>query len=1039
MNMNIYPCSVPHAPASVPGFIPFLRNGRIVALAAVLCAFLPGFAAAQGAGTIEGRVFEAHEGSALANARVILEGTGAEAVTDESGTFRFSGVRPGEARLAVSYLGLKGQTAAVQVKSDEAVRHEFQLRRVAGDVVTLSAFNVLGEREASAQAMAVNDQRHAANVKNVVALDEYGDRKGSIGQFLAFLPGVSLNFAGANPTEASLRGFPGGFTNFSVDGAQMSSTFVEGRGQRLEEVSSVNISRVEVTKVPTPDQPASGLGGTINLVSRSGFEHKKRRITYDVYGMFHSWQGITLDGGSKGDAKATSPSYVQPSLELTMVQPLGNNLAVTLGYSRYWEHKPMESGTEETDEQATWNLVNLYQRLSQWNSLNQVRVRTSAQIGADWRLTPNDVLTFRHSFQEPTLATNRNVLAFNYGAGATGGPTFTQGAATGVGSVTMNGNGNNIYNVTQNNVSNLKYRHEGNGWRLEAALGYTDSATEKRDISRGHFNTTPATISNLIIRGDGIPAAGGSIPTSYVAMTRTGTPVDLYDGGNYSLASATSNESDTTMRRMTAKLDLARDFALRTPLTLKIGAALDASERDNRASNITWNFRPNGSADATARLARNFDVFDDAYNAGAPTLFGERVRWFSGSKLYDLYAQRPDWFVLNEPLAHQNLVNASREMKEEISAGYLRGDLRLLNNRLWVVTGVRYERTDVEGRGPANDINALYQRDAAGNFVLNGAGQRVLTTTDPLAQARLRFQERAAYAKSNYDGFYPSLNATYTLTDKLLLRGAYARTVGRPQTSNIIPGTTITAPDVANPTITVSNTGLLPWTANSYDLSLESYQIKDGVGSLGVFYKSIRNFFGNVRSPATPEILAQNGLPNDPLFQGYDLVTLLNAGDARVQGTEMSYRQSLTFLPPWARGLQAFVNGTWLDVAGSNSADFTGFNPRTYAAGLSLTRPRYFVKLTYNYQGEIRTGTAGVNAANGIPPDTGVYQAAKSRWGVAAQYSFSKRYAVYLSIVDVTGYVQDLRRYAPDTPDYAKSSRLQELGYFTTIGIRGTF
>ncbi len=100
MNMNIYPCSVPHAPASVPGFIPFLRNGRIVALAAVLCAFLPGFAAAQGAGTIEGRVFEAHEGSALANARVILEGTGAEAVTDESGTFRFSGVRPGEGAYA---------------------------------------------------------------------------------------------------------------------------------------------------------------------------------------------------------------------------------------------------------------------------------------------------------------------------------------------------------------------------------------------------------------------------------------------------------------------------------------------------------------------------------------------------------------------------------------------------------------------------------------------------------------------------------------------------------------------------------------------------------------------------------------------------------------------------------------------------------------------------------------------------------------------------------------------------------------------------
>ncbi len=67
------------------------------------------------------------------------------------------------------------------------------------------------------------------------------------------------------------------------------------------------------------------------------------------------------------------------------------------------------------------------------------------------------------------------------------------------------------------------------------------------------------------------------------------------------------------------------------------------------------------------------------------------------------------------------------------------------------------------------------------------------------------------------------------------------------------------------------------------------------------------------------------------------------------------------------------------------------------------------------------------------------YQDGKKRLGISAQYSFSMRYAMYLSIVEMTGFVQDLRRYAPDTPDCAKSSRLQELGYFTTIDVRGTF
>lgn len=115
-----------------------------------------------------------------------------------------------------------------------------------------------------------------------------------------------------------------------------------------------------------------------------------------------------------------SPKYNQPSVELTLVQPWGNNFSLTLGFSRYWEHKPMESGTKSADEQPTWDLVNLVQRQSQWNSLNQVRIRRSAQAGFDWRIASSDTLTIRFWQQEPELATNRSVLGMNYGAGATG-------------------------------------------------------------------------------------------------------------------------------------------------------------------------------------------------------------------------------------------------------------------------------------------------------------------------------------------------------------------------------------------------------------------------------------------------------------------------------------------------------------------------------------------------------------------------------------------------------------------------------------------
>jgi iron complex outermembrane receptor protein len=1007
---------------------------------AMLTVMLPAQSPA-GTGTVQGRISNATTGAALRSVEVKVAGTQYSTITEDDGAYRLVGVPAGEIKLVANYVGSVQQSLSVTVAPGAIVQQDFQLTLdgTSAETVKLAKFTVVADREMSAQAIAMNERKHAPNIQDVVALDEFGDRKGSIGQFLAFLPGVSLNFAGSNPTDASLRGFPSDFTTMSIDGAQMSSSFVEGRGQRLEEVSTVNIARVEVTKVPTPDMPASGLGGAINLVTKSGFESKTRRFTYDIYGMYHSWQGITLDGGPRGDAKETSPSYNQPSVDLTLLQPVTKNLAVTLGYSRYWEHLPMSTGTSgQVDVQPTWNLANLFQRQSQFNSLDQVRIRTNYQAGVDWRITPNDTLTLRFSQQEPILATTRDVLIFNYGVGATGDATFTQGAATAVGTVSMNNGGNNILNHTLNHVTNLRYRHDGSMWRIDGAASYSDSVTDKRDTDRGYFNTTPAQIANLIIKGEGIGKFESTIPTTYSATTRTGTPVDLYDGGNYSIVSGTSSPADTSMRRKTARLDFSRSFSPGFPLTVKVGAALDDSDRDNRNPSKTWTFRPNGATDVTSRLASNFDVFDNAFNATGPNVFGQPVRWISGRKLYDLYKQHPDWFVLDQATAYQNLVNNSREMSETITAGYLRADARLLNSRLWLVGGVRFEGTDVSGMGPINDITAIYQRDAAGNFVLSG-GQRVLITTDALAQNQLRYKERGAQARQKYHGFYPSLNATYNLSDKLILRAAYARTIGRPQTSNIIPGATITAPDVASPTITVSNTALKPWTADSYDLSLESYQLKGGVGSIGLFYKKIGDFFNSVSTAATPEALAQYGLPNDPIYQNYVIASLSNGGSATVRGAELAYRQSLDAISFLPKGLRLFASATKLQVEGDHSADFSGFNPMTYAGGISLIRKRYFLKLTYNYQGEIRTGSVAVNAANGIPADTWNYQGEKRRLGVDGQYSLNKRLSFYVAIVDMLGFVQDQRRYAPDTPDYAKNSRLQKLGYFSTLGFRGEF
>jgi len=50
--------------------------------------------------------------------------------------------------------------------------------------------------------------------------------------------------------------------------------------------------------------------------------------------------------------------------------------------------------------------------------------------------------------------------------------------------------------------------------------------------------------------------------------------------------------------------------------------------------------------------------------------------------------------------------------------------------------------------------------------------------------------------------------------------------------------------------------------------------VKGGTASVSLFRKEITNFFGTVRSPATPELLAEFGLTED--YLAYDVLTKRN-------------------------------------------------------------------------------------------------------------------------------------------------------------------
>ena len=211
-------------------------------------------AAAQGtSGTVEGRVLNLRNGEYLERARVTVVGTQLETFTDNSGYYRLANVPAGQARLRVFHTGLVAQTATVAVSAGATAQRDFNLNdadtkpAAEGAAVKLDQFVVSTSKEMDGAAIAINEQRFASNIVNVVAADEFGHvAEGNVGEFLKFLPGMSIDYVGGDARTISMGGVPSNNVPVTVGGFNLASAASSGtsRTVELEQVSINNLAAV---------------------------------------------------------------------------------------------------------------------------------------------------------------------------------------------------------------------------------------------------------------------------------------------------------------------------------------------------------------------------------------------------------------------------------------------------------------------------------------------------------------------------------------------------------------------------------------------------------------------------------------------------------------------------------------------------------------------------------------------------------------------------------------------------------------------------
>lgn len=1029
----------------------------------------PAGATAHASAAISGRVQNAAIGRYLNNARVAVKGTDIVTFTDEFGEYRLTHVPSGPVVLEVFYTGLDPQQIALQTSAGQTVERDVNLTSVArygqnNDPVKLGAFVVSTSKETEGEALATNEQRFAPNLKNVVATDTFGDvQEGNVGEFIKFLPGVSVIYGDAEAQTVSLRGFTPNLSGITVDGAQTSNADYHGtsRAPMFGQTSINNISRVEISKVPTPASAADSLGGSINLISKSAFERTRAELRYRFYLSANSLR-VKIEDPHTFDETTYK---ILPNFDFDYTLPVSRNfgIVVTGMTSNFYNEQRLRqsswvgAGTGTTASTASPSAP----FLSNDSIIDAPRYtwRKAVGLNADWRVNSNSVVSLDLAYNDtqaqtanvsrttltgtngtPTLAVPAGGVPFSYG------PDFTIGA-TGRGSVNLSGNSTNRYE--RSHIGKLRYRFDNGDWRINSILSRSASLATVRGGSDGWFFSSIAGTFDAPVRvslTNVAPLGKGDYPTVGRAFLNDGQPVDLNNISNYRVTTATISVRDITDDVSFGEVSIRRRLGfLPFPAALQIGGLERVRKHD--ASIPASSYTYNGVGGNLSAAPYQYQVYTNQ-NSG----FGARnISFINVGRASRAFKADPRLFsqtLAQVVAAATSQISTSEFIREATSAFYAQTEIQLFSNRLKLLTGLRYEGTKGDGQGPLVDPGAAFVRNANGTFARNPQGQRIRKAeagaAGSIEELRLTRQERGNHSRGSYDGFYPSLHLTYNVSENFLVRAAYAKTYGRPDYNEIIPNVVINErdlseeqlndPSVIPGTITLRNTNLRPWSADNYDLSLEYYTTRGGTFTAGVFLKEIQNFFSNEVKLSTASDVDQLGL--EPRYVGYTLTTKINAGDARVAGVEFSFRHLLAPVGAWGRHFTVFLNATMLDVRGDRQADFTGYIRDSRSWGVTFARKPVTIMAKWNWRGEqqnsaLAAATYGTNAYN--------YTGPRTQLDLNVDYQFGRRMSLFVNARNLFDARNVLLRYGTETPGYAKIFQSADYGAQLSAGIKGSF
>lgn len=812
----------------------------------------------------------------------------------------------------------------------------------------------------------------------------------NLAEALQRVTGVQITRENGVGAKVSIRGMSPFFSRVTINGQSVTPPSNEDRvsgGFGLNMLNSNLASQIQIIKSPTADIEEGGLGGTVNIITRRGFDFDKPTGSIRI--------GSTFE--ELADEQSSNTSFF-------FANPVNNQFAFTINASL----SELVNRKDYVDINR-WQLYDVGVENDVFAPFRS-RIRHKEQntetinLGSSIQYRPNKGIEFYTdiTFSERTNDSIGRDLSFDFkdAKGNFSDITITKHPGSSFGTVTSfltdyskNGIALKLEEKFFDVKSSVLTITQGMNWTiddiwlLEAAISYSKGdktyitdATKiqidkktKMDFNDGKGKRFP--IFGLDVRPDSeinsdADEAFGlmgdmNIFTQLNAWSWAesgqegcyGKPIfcDITDGAN-------DYEENT---ELSIQLDLNRTIEFGDIEEIKFGGRYRKRSRKLEVYRDTllingeeYNSRSN---EARGLLPNIDDVSQGFYEAvgGKSPFYSsypqlQDIVWYDGKAFVDI-AKKHDLNRKGEVAGFD-----WRKTEEDILGIYVMANAQgeLGNYTYKANFGVRAVQTDIDGLGyggidgeEVNDINQL-------------------TTLK---------------SSNQYWDILPSINIAIDITEKLIFRSAVAKVMTRPEPSEasyFVKGPAKTddlnylIEEGDEITFRYGNPDLDPYRAWQFDMGLEFYSESGGLMNIGLFHKEIESFIVEESITECNKMDKEGFLPvevtningscgisllidgNEEIFN----VTAQQGGNgegASITGGEIGIQQSFTFLDGiWQNfGIQAnytYIGSSSELIEKSTGEDlpFEGVSENSYNVIGFYDDGIFQVRLAYNYRSE---------------------------------------------------------------------------------------